>query len=288
MWKNDPWLNTLQQRTTSAIVEALKPAHSWMGVPLIAQNNLIGILRLDHNQANYFTQRHVEFVTAFAELAAIAIQNADLYEQVQLSVAMEERQKLARELHDSISQVLYGIALGLKTARTLLDRDPTSAAEPLDYCMTLAETGLAEIRALIFELRPESLEKEGLIIALIKQADGLKARYHLDIELDLGSEPPVSIAIKETIYRIAQEGLNNIIRHAQATKTCIRLAWSADQLLFEIEDNGQGFDPILEKPGHIGLTSMRERAQRIGATLSIMSNAGQGTLIQLFLKDPAK
>src|SRR5581483_1884348 len=110
----------------------------------------------------FYTPRHAELALAVANQAAIAIENARLFERVQSAAATEERQKLARELHDSVSQALYGIALGARTARAQLDRDPAKAAEPLDYVLSLAQAGLAEMRALIFELRPESLATEGL------------------------------------------------------------------------------------------------------------------------------
>ncbi|MCB0222382.1 MAG: histidine kinase, partial [Anaerolineae bacterium] len=124
------------------------------------------MLELGHCQPNFYTARHVDLALAFANQAAIAIENARLYEQAQSLASLEERRHLARELHDSVSQALYGIALGTRTARMLLDRDPTKLAEPLDYIMNLAEAGLTEMRALIFELRPEILESEGLVGAL--------------------------------------------------------------------------------------------------------------------------
>jgi signal transduction histidine kinase len=108
---------------------------------------LIGVLSVDHIKPGVYTQQHARLVWAFADQAAAAIDNARLYKQAQELAALEERQKLARELHDSVSQALYGIALGARTARTLLDRDPAQAAEPMDYCLSLAEVGLAEMRS---------------------------------------------------------------------------------------------------------------------------------------------
>ncbi len=119
-----------------------------------------------------------------------------------------------------------GIALGARTARTLLDRDPSKLAEPLDYVLSLADAGLAEMRALIFELRPESLEMEGLVAALTKQADSLRARHHLEINVVCGEEPPAPLAVKEALYRIAQEALHNIVKHAHARRVEVRLEWA--------------------------------------------------------------
>ncbi len=146
-------------------------------VPLTLKDRVIGMLVLTSREADAFTQHHATLAQAIANQAAIAIENARLYAQAQDLAALEERQKLARELHDSVSQALYGIALGAHTARTLLERDPGQVAKPLDYILALAEAGLAEMRALIFESRPESLETEGLVSALIKQAAALHARH---------------------------------------------------------------------------------------------------------------
>ncbi|MGE0057106.1 MAG: histidine kinase, partial [Dehalococcoidia bacterium] len=157
---------------------------SWMGVPLRLKDRVVGLLALTHEEAGFFTAHHYELVQAIANQAAVAIENAKLYEAAQQLAAVEERQKLARELHDSVSQALYGIALGAKTARTQLDRDPLKAIEPVDYVLQLAEAGLAEMRALIFELRPESLELEGLVAAMEKQVAATTARYGIKVSGD--------------------------------------------------------------------------------------------------------
>jgi signal transduction histidine kinase len=120
---------------------------------------------------------------------------------------LEERQRLARELHDSVSQALYGIALGARTARKRLDSDPSNLAEPLDYVLTLAEAGLTEMRALIFELRPDSIETEGLVAALGRQVAATRARYGVAVNAELADEPEVPVATKEALYRIAQEAM---------------------------------------------------------------------------------
>jgi signal transduction histidine kinase len=185
-----------------------------------------------------------------------------------------------------VSQALYGIGLGARTARTLLDRDPPRAVEPLDYVVQLAEAGLTEMRALIFELRPDALETEGLVALLEKQADSLRARYGLTVDVDLGQEPAVSMPVKETLFRIAQETLNNVSKHAQATRVTIRLAMREDALVLEIGDNGVGFDPGASFPGHLGLRSMRERAARQGATIEIDSGPGRGTTTRVRVPAP--
>src|SRR5438128_3104887 len=202
-----------------------------------------------------------------------------LYEQAQELAALQERQRLARELHDSVSQALYGIGLGAYTAREALESDPEQAIASIDYVITLTEAGLAEMRALIFELRPESLEMEGLVAALTKQVAVLRTRYKLTVEADLGEEPNLSLEMKHALYRIAQEALHNIVKHARASTVVLRLARQEEEIILEVRDNGRGFDQAGHFPGHLGLRSMHERVSKMGGTLTIESIPVQGTCV---------
>ncbi len=276
--------------------------HCWMGVPLMVQDRMIGVLSLDHSQAGYYTARHASVALAIANQAAIAIENARLYQESHQLAALQERQRLARELHDSVSQALYGIALGARTARRLLDsaqaEDQRAApadsvradsvrddalrrklAQPLDYVLQLADAGMAEMRALIFELRPESLQNEGLVAALSKHGASMQARHHIAVETEFCEEPPLSFDCKEALYRIAQEALHNIVKHAKATRASIRLANDGNGVMLEVRDNGAGFDPNGDFPGHLGLRSMRERIEKLGGTLTIDSAPGRGASV---------
>ena len=205
-----------------------------------------------------------------------------LYEQAQELAALQERQRLARELHDSVSQALYGISLWAHTVREALESSEHEQAEAaIEDVLTLAEAGLAEMHALIFELRPESLEMEGLMAALTKQVAVLRARYKLTVEADLVDEPDLSLEKKEALYRIAQEALHNIVKHARASNVVLRLARQERGVFLEVCDNGKGFDPTGPFPGHLGVRSMRERVTKIDGTLTIESAAGQGTCIRV-------
>jgi PAS domain S-box-containing protein len=201
-------------------------------------------------------------------------------EQARL-VALEERQRLARELHDSVSQALYGIALGTQTIAGALEEDSDSAAakEATRYVLQLTEAAIAEMRALIFELRPESLAREGLVAALERQADSLRARHGLMVETQLAAEPELPLERKEALYRIGHEALHNALKHAHAKWIGLQLTSNGDGVVLQVADDGIGFDPHMSFPGHLGLTSMRERADLIGATLSIHSQPGRGTRI---------
>jgi signal transduction histidine kinase len=165
----------------------------------------------------------------------------------------------------------------------VLDSDPAKAAEPLEYVLSLADAGLTEMRALIFELRPEALEVEGLVAVLGKQMDSVRARHGLQVNATIGTEPDVPFAIKEAVYRIAQEALNNAVRHAHARRVDVRLDSNGDGIALEICDDGKGFDPEEGFPGHLGLRTMRERAIRLGGTLDVESGAGHGTRIRAWV-----
>ncbi len=213
-----------------------------VSVPLRYWGRVIGALNMFYPSGRNPGQSEVDFLTAIADQAAAAVENARLFVEARDKAALEERQRLARELHDSVSQALYGIALGARTAQTWLERDPARAAEPMDYVLSLAEAGLVEMRALIFELRPETLETEGLVAALDKQVEAIRARHGLDARADLPDEPDAPLDVKEAIYRIAQEGLHNIVKHAKATRVDLRLRRDDEGFWIELTDDGQGFD----------------------------------------------
>src|SRR5260221_8522371 len=202
-----------------------------------------------------------------------------LYEQAQELAALQERQRLARELHDSVSQALYGISLGAHTAGEALESDPEQAMASIEYVIALAEAGLAEMRALIFELRPESLEIEGLVAALTRQVAVLRSRYKLTVDGTLDDEPDLPLGMKNALYRVAQKAFHKIVKHAHASVVVLRLARQANEIILQVRDNGRGFDQAGHFPGHLGLRSMHERVSKTGGTLTIESVPGQGTCV---------
>jgi PAS domain S-box-containing protein len=248
-------------------------------VPLISRERPLGAINLLYLPEQEPSEDEKAFLGAVADQTTVAVENARLFAEARGKAALEERQRLARELHDSVSQALYGIALGAKTARTLLERDPAQATEPLEYVLSLAEAGLAEMRALIFELRPESLEKEGLAAALKKQAAALKARHEIEVEATLCEEPEASLEVREAIYRIVQEALHNTVKHANASKVRLKMECDTEKISLEVSDNGVGFDPQGDFPGHLGLRSMHERASRLAGALEVDSVPGKGTRV---------
>ena len=256
-------------------------ARALLNVPLLAKDSLIGTIVLTHDTPSFFNSHHLNLAVAFASLAALAIYNAQLVQRAQALAIFEERQRLARELHDSVSQALYGISLGARTARTHLDRAPAQAAQPLDYVVSLAASALSEMRALIFELRPESLEREGLAAVLDNMATALTLRYKLNVTVDAGrfDESRLSTDEKYALQRIAQECFHNTVKHAHAANVHLRLVATERDLIMECSDDGRGFNATAEFPGHLGLVSMRERVEALFGSLVIGSSAGHGTRI---------
>jgi PAS domain S-box-containing protein len=278
---------SMAQDYREAVGDMLKIFSSYlralMVVPLKLKDRVIGMLSLSSSEVGCYTPHHASLILAIANQAAIAIENARLYAQAQDLAALEERQKLARELHDSVSQALYSIALGLHTARIQLDRDPGELPESLDYLLSLADGGLAEMRALIFELRPESLETEGLVSALTKQAAAMQARHEIAVSTELCEEPDLPLRTKQELYRIAQEAMHNIIKHAHASQVELCLQQSDDGIAMEVRDDGVGFATHTAFPGHLGLHSMHERVTKLGGTFQIESTPGAGTRICVYI-----
>jgi PAS domain S-box-containing protein len=263
-----------------AAAAGLRGYQTLLLVPLFIHDEFYGEIALCFGRRRDFSGEELHVAEMIGNQAALAIENAGLHVQVQAMAALEERQKLARELHDSVSQVLYGIALSARTAEGFLANDPAQAAEALRYCLSLADVGLTEMRALILELRPELLETEGIVAAISQYTAALQVRHGVAFELDLGDEPKITMQVKEALYRIAQEAFHNIIRHAHATEAKVRLETRDHELWWEVCDNGRGFDPTASHVGHLGLRSMRERAERVGGACDVVSAPGAGTCVR--------
>lgn len=195
--------------------------------------------------------------------------------------AVQERERLARELHDSVLQAFFGISLEAQLAEEEQEMDPEQWRSVLERIISLAEGGQAEMRALLFELRPESMEGEELIGALLKLVSAQRTSHALvvEAELDEGKEPALSPEGKHALYRIAQEAFHNIVKHAQASRVVLRLDSNEREVVMVIQDNGRGFDPRASFPGHLGLWSMRERVASLQGEILIESSPGQGTTI---------
>ncbi|RAQ94341.1 PAS domain-containing sensor histidine kinase [Thermogemmatispora tikiterensis] len=252
-------------------------------IPLIYGSECRGVFTVYCPPGPPPDESEIAFFSAIADQAAVAVENARLLQTAQEKAALEERQRLARELHDSVAQGLYGIVLGAQAARAALETDQRHAHESLDYVLSLARATHAEMRSLIFALHPEALESNGIVEALARRAAAIKALHQLDVETRLDPEPGLPLETKEALYRIAQEALYNVVKHARAHRCQLALYREAGTIVLEVGDDGLGFDTTATFPGHLGLHSMRERASQIGGVLEITSAPAQGTLVRVRL-----
>jgi len=272
----------LEKRCKSApLVESIQslPWQACAFAPLTYRGAIVGLLGALYREGELPSEGETTFLATLADQAAIAAANAQLMAVTQEKAALEERQRLARELHDSLSQALFGIQLGARRARDLMERDHVGAVQQIDYTLKLAEAGQAEMRALIFELRPESLEAEGLVLALERQVEVLRTRYLIEARTIADCEPATSLEVKQALYRIVQEALQNTVKHARARHVDIHLESADGVVVVAVQDDGVGFDPEVTFPGHLGLHTMHERALGIAGSLDVVSSPGGGTRI---------
>jgi signal transduction histidine kinase len=258
---------------------------SFLGVPIVAPEGVIGAFYLTEKEgASAFGDADQELIELLAAHAAIAITNARLYERSRELSILSERNRLALELHDAVSQKLFSMVLTAEAVATLLDRDPDAASAKLARLKELADEALGELRALIAELRPPDLDRDGLPGALSKQVEMLRGLHSVEIELDIDEGVEAGDGERDRqVLRIAQEALQNALRHAGARQVSVRLAAPNGGLLLEVSDDGVGFqpaDPEL-RSRRLGLTSMEERAQRLGGRLEISSSPAAGTTVRL-------
>ncbi len=257
---------------------------SFLGVPIVARGEVVGAFYLtDKEHAAEFTPDDQELIEMLAPHAAVAMENARLYERSRELSIVEERNRLARELHDSLVQKLFGVVLAAQSAGTLLDRDSAAAREQIQHLQELAQEAVVELRSLVFQLRPAELETEGLGAALRKHVELLERAHRVPVSLELTGAPRLRPGVDEEVFRIAQESLQNALRHAGAEHVELRLEESERGLRLTVADDGVGFEP--EEAGlrsrRLGLTSMEERARALGARLRIESAPGRGTTIDL-------
>jgi signal transduction histidine kinase len=256
---------------------------SFLGVPIVTPEGVMGAFYLTEKlDAADFTDEDEELIALLAAHAAIAITNARLYERSRELSTVEERNRLALDLHDSVSQKLFALILTAEAAGTLLERDAPAAREQVGNLATQARDALDELRVLVFELRPPDLEKDGLCGAVRKHVELVRRMQGLEVELDVADDVPVYPARDREVLRIAQEALQNAVKHAQAKRVTVKLQADNGRLLLEVADDGVGFDPAAAalRARRLGLTSMRERAERVGGTLEIRSGEG-GTTVRL-------
>ena len=258
---------------------------SFLGVPIVAAGEVIGSFYLTEKRGQtVFDETDQALIELLAAHASIAITNARLYERIRELSILSERNRLALELHDVVSQKLFSLVLTAEAAATQLDRDIPAARQQLERLGELAREALDELRSLIFGLRPPDLERDGLEGALRKEVEMLSGVHGVEIELTSDQSDGDGDAVRNlALMRIVDEALHNALQHAHAQHIRVRLTNDG----IEVTDDGVGFEP--EKPElrshHLGLTSMEESAGELGATIEIRSRPGAGTTVKLQVLD---
>lgn len=257
--------------------------HAYIGSPILLREEVIGFINLLSEKVNFFTDTDAERLSSFARLASLAIQNAKLYEQSRQLAAHQERDRLARELHDSVSQTLFTCRAMSETALRRWHKDPESAYELIENVNQLSMTALSEMRILLLELRPSSLTRTSLRQLFEQYLQPIQERREFDLTLSIDNLPKVKPEVQIALYRITQEALNNIDKHAQATEVAVHVEDMPQAIRVSISDNGVGFDHDEHTSTSLGLGIMRERANEIGAQITIESQPDTGTQITVIL-----
>ncbi len=262
-------------------VQGMPEIRSELALPVRGRGELIGVLDIESDKLNAFDEDDIAILQSLANQAGIAIQNAKLYEQARQFAVLEERQRLARELHDSVTQEIYGVTMFAEAAGRLLQQgNQEQATAHLRDLQASAQEALAEMRLLIYELRPPVLEQVGLEGALHARLEAVEGRSGLETSFVSEGHLDLDREVQENLYSIAREALNNSLKHAHATNLEVKLIASDSTIRLEIIDDGIGFDLSAEQSeGGLGLRGIEERAEKIGAKLSIESHPDAGTRI---------
>jgi len=254
-------------------------------IPLLVKDRLVGALIIGSHQTRPVAPEELTMLSAIGQQVALAVENARLYEQVQKPAQREERGRLAREVHVSVTQSLYSVTLYAEAAARLFSTgDTQTAVEHLRELRDTSKEALREMRLLIYELRPPVLDTGGLAGALQARLDAVEARAGLHTELVVEGMDRLTAAVQEELYHIAREALNNLLKHARAHSVRVHLLFQETSTLLEICDDGVGFHPDeIRAGGGLGIPGMKERAQRIRANLEIYSAPGEGTTVRVMV-----
>jgi signal transduction histidine kinase len=252
-----------------------------LGVPIRQGGQVLGLIfAACKRAAGGFTERDEQVLSLFAAHAAIALTNARLYERSRELTAAQERVRLARELHDAVSQKLFSVRAKARAAAVLIARDPARAAAEMDSVATLAGEAHAELRAVIDGLASPDLAASGLIGSVRSYAVLVGRSYGVTVRVQADELPELDEQRETVLYRVAQEAITNALRHSGSPDVTVRLAARRRGVVLEVRDRGTGFDPD-RTGGGLGLESMRERAASAGGVLAISARPGNGTTVRL-------
>lgn len=250
---------------------------SWIWIPLAVKTRLIGGLGFAHKKPNYFTNHHASLALSVANQIAITMVNAELSEQAQALAVIEERQRLARNLHDAINQSLFTAGIIAEVIPRLWEQDQALARRSLKDLHRLTRSAQAEMRALLAELRPSTLIDTNLGDLIQHLGYALSGRIDIPVVVNVSGNIDIPSRVQIVFYRVCQEALTNIAKHAKASRVDIDLQQDGTELTLRVRDDGKGFDQNQKTSGHYGVQMMQERTDAVGAQLTVMSQPGQGT-----------
>lgn len=277
IWSDNTQAQFLRTLLNDGAAVLLEGMTSWMWVPLAVRGRIIGGVGVAHERRDYFTAHQADLALSVANQAAISMVNAELNKQAQAFAVLEERQRLAHNLHDAINQSLFSAGLIAEVLPRLWERDQEEARRSLEDLRRLTRGAMAEMRALLAELRPSTLTDAELGDLLRLLGNSFTGRTGVPAKVTVVGQGVLPADVQVAIYRISQEALNNILKHAKASQVEISLQHEENAIELRIRDDGQGFDPERTPSGHYGLSIMRERAEGVGARLSMTSQSGHGT-----------
>ena len=287
VWSDSPQAQFLRALLNDGAAALLEGMQSWMWVPLAVKNRIIGGIGVAHERHNHFTAHHADLALSVANQAAITLINAELYGRAQTLAVLEERQRLAHNLHDAINQSLFSAGLIAEVLPRLWDRDQADARRSLEDLRKLTRGAMAEMRALLAELRPSTLTDAELGDLLRLLGNAFTGRTNVPAKVTVVGQGVLPADVQVAIYRVCQEALNNVAKHAAASLVQINLKHEDTAIDLSIRDDGQGFDPERTASGHYGLSMMQERAEGVGARLSIKSQLGRGTELTIRWAPPS-
>jgi len=258
---------------------------SMISVPFSARGKTLGTLTVGNRQRTAFGERQAELLAAFANWAAVAVETSELHNRVKSLALLEERERIGMDLHDGVIQSIYAVGLMLEDAAERLDEDPSIAKEAMDRAIDGLNRVIRDIRNYIFDLRPQIAATGDLRRALSELVEEMRVNFLLRASFEVdGDLPPLTEDEERGLFHIAQEALNNVAKHAQASSVKVRLGMNGAALVLAIEDDGRGFDQAsAQAKGHQGLRNMHDRAISIGAQLAIDSRRGRGTRVSVEL-----
>ncbi len=252
---------------------------AYLAVPIEIKSEVYGGLLLCYEQARNFSREAIGLAFTVGDQTALAIENARLHTQIQRTAVAAERNRIARDLHDAVTQTLFSASMIAEVLPRIWHRNQAMGQQKLEELRELTRGALAEMRTLLLELRPAKLAEIDLTDLLRQLAEGVMGRARVTVELSIDGQADLPPDVKIALYRIAQEALNNVAKHAQAQHVQINLACRPETIALSVVDDGCGFVFATIMPAHLGLGIMRERAEDIGATLSVKSAPGKGTTI---------